>query len=467
MSQSRCRWPEHHPSSSRGPGVVVGLAVVLAAAVVVRAVSRAVAGVGHFLAAVLHAVSLAGLVLAVVLVLAAVAWLAGRSRLPASWRYLPAMLWHRARWRRLARNLRLSYEDKHRKGVINCPRARFRPDAFGWTVGLRLIPGIGREDVEDAADYLADAWGAHRVGIVQPKPGRLLVRAMRRDPLAEPLPSTVLPEFDGRRLLLGRDEFGQLRFARLDTISGSVIGGLPGRGKSVLAAAFAVQLAVPIVDTYIVDGGGGADWAPWSGRAKAYADDLAGGVGVLELAHEEMTKRLRSVAEVTGHRNAWVVGPSEAWPMCWSLIDECHVFLDIDSGRALGKQAEQQVRSCRMLIGELLRRGRKVMMHTTLIAQKPTSSSIPPDLRDLAGLRMSFAASTNEMAVASLGDDIRSFPTLNPTGLQGDENIGVAVARLVTGSDLFTRLRVPFVTEDQADAVARVPAEVPAPVTVP
>jgi DNA segregation ATPase FtsK/SpoIIIE, S-DNA-T family len=381
---------------------------------------------------------------------------------PSARRYWVAARWHRARWRRLARNLRLAYEDRHRGGIdsrrapaVNYPRARFRPDPFGFVVNLKLIPGVSRAEVEKAADHLANAWGCWRVGITQPRPGRLQVRACRRDPLVEPLGSDVFPPFDGRRLLLGRDEFGQLRFARLDTISGSVIGGLPGRGKSVLGASFAVQLAVPVVRPYIADGGGGADWSPWAHRVAAYADDLPGAVGVLEVAHEEMTARLGSVADVTGHRNAWVVGPSEAWPLCWTLLDECHVFFDIESAKALGKQVESQVRSCRMLAGELLRRGRKVMFHTTLIAQKPTSSSVPPDLRDLAGLRLSFAASTTEMAVASLGDDIRNYPTLNPTTLQGDEYIGVAVARLATGSDLFTRLRVPFVDEGQADEVAR------------
>jgi len=168
-----------------------------------------------------------------------------------------------------------------------------------------------------------------------------------------------------------------------------------------------------------------------------------------------MMTRLRTVNAVTGHRNAWVVGPSEAWPLCWVLLDEAHVFFDLDSAKAIGKEAEQQVRSCRMLAGELLRKGRKVMCHTSLVAQKPTSSSIPPDLRDLAGLRLSFATSTTEMAVASLGDDIREYKSLSPVALQSDDYIGVAVARMVTGSDLFTRLRIPFVDEGQADAAAR------------
>jgi S-DNA-T family DNA segregation ATPase FtsK/SpoIIIE len=430
--------------------VVVVLALAVFAAVRVLAFVRAYA-------------QLATVAAAVVVVLAAVVAAVRFVRLPrAARRYWLSARWHRAGWRRLARNLRLAGEDRHRGGIdsrrrrsVNYPRAHFRPDPYGFRVNLRLIHGVSRAEFEKAADHLANAWRCHRVGITQPRPGRLVVRAIRRDPLAEPLPADVLPPFDGRRLLLGRDEFGQLRFARLDTISGSVIGGLPGRGKSVLAASFAVQLASPVVRTYIADGGGGADWSPWADRAAAYADDLPGGVGVLELAHQEMTKRLGSVAEVTGHRNAWVVGPSVVWPLCWTLLDECHVFFDLDSAKAMGKQAELQVRSCRMLAGEMLRRGRKVMMHATLISQKPTSTSIPPDLRDLAGLRLSFATSTTEMAVASLGDDVRNYPTLNPVTLQGDEHIGVAVARLATGSDLFTRLRVPFVDEDQADEVAR------------
>jgi S-DNA-T family DNA segregation ATPase FtsK/SpoIIIE len=448
-----CKYPEHHKSGGRS---VLPFAIVVAAVVVAVVVAKVVAFIETYWPV---AAGAAAVVVGLAVVVAAVRFV--RLDRPAR-RYWVSARWHRAGWRRLARNLRLAGEDRHRGGIdsrrrrsVNYPRAHFRPDPYGFRVNLKLIHGVGRDEFEKNADHLANAWRCHRVGITQPRPGRLVVRAVRRDPLAEPLPSTVLPSFDGRRLLLGRDEFGQLRFARLDTISGSVIGGLPGRGKSVLAASFAVQLASPVVRSYIADGGGGADWSPWSDRAAAYADDLPGGVGVLEVAHQEMTKRLGSVAEVTGHRNAWIVGPSAVWPLCWCLLDESHVFFDVESAKAMGKQAELHVRSCRMLAGEMLRRGRKVMFHTTLIAQKPTSSSIPPDLRDLAGLRLSFAASTTEMSVASLGDDIRNYPTLNPTTLQGDEYIGVAVARLATGSDLFTRLRVPFISEDQADEVAR------------
>jgi DNA segregation ATPase FtsK/SpoIIIE, S-DNA-T family len=390
-------------------------------------------------------------------------------------RYWLAARWHRIRWRRLARNLQLARVDKHRGGIdsrrapaVNCPRARFRPDPFGFVVNLRLIPGVGRAEVEKAADHLANAWGCWRVGVTQPKPGRLLVRAIRRDPLAEPLPSCVLPRFDGRHVLLGVDEWGSLRRASLAGLSGSVIGGSPGRGKSQCATSFAVQLApVPASDWYVLDGGGGADWSCWAGRAVRYAeDDLAEARDVLEDAHALMVKRLATLTGDLGTRNAWSVGPSPDYPLIWVPIDECHQYLDLETAKALGKEAEGHVRAIRALAGNMLRRGRKVLFHVTLIAQKCSSTSIPPDLRDLAGLRLAFGCPTTENAVAVLGDDIRQYPTLSPTGLQGDEHVGVATARLRTGADPFTRLRSPYVDEHQAVTVARETARVRVPLRV-
>jgi DNA segregation ATPase FtsK/SpoIIIE-like protein len=358
----------------------------------------------------------------------------------------------------------LAYVDHHHGGVgsskpkrVNCPRARFRPDPFGFVVNLRLIPGVGRGEVEKAAEHLGNAWGSWRVGITQTAPNRLRLRAMRRDPLAEPLGSYVLPEFDGRHLVLGRDEWGELRSASLAGIAGSVIGGNPGRGKSQCAASFAVQLApVRNSDWYILDGGGGADWSCWRRRAVRFCtDDLAEARDVLEEAHGRMVGRLATLTDDLGTRNAWTRGPTEEYPLLWVPIDESSVYLDLESAKALGKQAEDQVRAIRGLVMGMLRRGRKALVHVTLLAQKATSSSIPPDIRDLAGLRLCFGVATTEAGIAVLGDDLREFKSLSPTGLQGDEHVGVCTARLKTGADPYTRLRVPYVSEDQADEVAR------------
>jgi S-DNA-T family DNA segregation ATPase FtsK/SpoIIIE len=371
--------------------------------------------------------------------------------------------WHRFRWHRLARNLGLAYVDAHlggldsrRKQSVVYPKARFRPDAHGWTVRMRLIPGVGRAELEKSAEHLANAWRCHRVGITQPEPGRLLVRAMRRDPLSGSLPSAVLPAFDGYHVTLGMDEWGQLRSATLANLSGSVIGGNPGQGKTVLATSMAVQLASsPAVQLYVLDGKGGADWAPWQDRAIGYAgDDLDAAAAVLGDVHDRMRSRLAIVQTVLGTRNAWRRGPSPSWPLLWVVVDECHAYLDLDSAKAAGREAEQRVRECRALLGQLLRKGRSVLVHTTLIAQKATGTSIPTDLRDLAGLRCCFGVATTEAGVAVLGEDLRRYDSLSPTTLQGGQYAGVATVRLATGADPYTRLRVPDVTEDQADDTA-------------
>jgi DNA segregation ATPase FtsK/SpoIIIE, S-DNA-T family len=457
---SGCRYPQHHESGRGGSQLVIVL-IAVAMAIVVLAVRQAVSFVVAYrvwvcaAAAALFAFNVAKVAL-----------------LPSGARryWLPSR-WHRLTFKRLARNVGIARVDQHRGGIdstrkpkVNYPRARFRPDPHGWVVNVKLTHGVSRESFEKASVHLANAWGAHRVGISQPRPNRLQVRAMRRDPLAEPLGSGVLGPFNGRDIVLGRDELGQLRTRSLAGLSGSVIGGNPGRGKSVFGTAIAAQLApVPTSDWYILDGGGGADWSPWAGRATAFAtDNLAEARDVLEDAHARMVRRLATLTGDLGTRNAWTVGPSPDYPLLWVVLDECHQYLDEASAKASGKDAVQAVQAIRSLTGNMLRRGRKVMVHVSLLAQKCTSTSIPPDLRDLAGLRLCFGVATTEAGIAVLGDDLRAYPSLSPTQLQEGRHIGVAVARLANGADPYTRLRVPFVTEDQADAIARETARKPA-----
>src|SRR5258708_10141256 len=232
---------------------------------------------------------------------------------PAHRYYLPAC-WHRFRWHRLARNLGLAYQDQHLGGLdsrrgakVVYPKVRLVRDPFGWVMRTRLIANVSRPEFEKAAEHLANAWSCHRVGITQPEPGRLLVRAMRRDPLAEPLSSGVLPVFDGRRLVLGRDEWGQLRSVSLANLSGSVVGGNPGRGKTIFASAMAAQFAPSsATQWFVLDGKGGGDWSGWADRAIAYAgDDLAAAAGLLEDVHARMVARLATVAKDLGTRNGW------------------------------------------------------------------------------------------------------------------------------------------------------------------
>jgi S-DNA-T family DNA segregation ATPase FtsK/SpoIIIE len=407
------------------------------------------------------------------------------ARLPCqAKRHYPAALWAAWRWRWLARNVGLAYVDKHRRRLLRprlpfttavrvepaprhllrWPRARFRADPYGWTVTARIIPKVGREEFDRAAVWLADAWACHRVSVTQDRPGRVRLRALRRDPLAEPLGADVLRPFDGRHVTLGRDEDGQLRPADLANLSGSAYSGNPGRGKTEAALSLAAQLAPsPLVDWWILDGGS-CDWAPFADGAAGYVgDDLAAAVDMLTVLDALMGDRRRNLERDRGVRNGWALGPAPDYRLQWVLVEEAPFYLDLDAVKG-DKRREDQVRACRGLLAGLLRRGRAPLFHTTLIAQKGTGTAgLPPDLRDLCGIRWSFGVATTEAAVAILGDDIRRHETLSPTLLQGPDHVGVAAALLRTGQSPYTLLRFPAVGQARADQLAadmaaRVPA---------
>jgi S-DNA-T family DNA segregation ATPase FtsK/SpoIIIE len=165
-----------------------------------------------------------------------------------------------------------------------------------------------------------------------------------------------------------------------------------------------------------------------------------------------MNERRRTLPEVLGCRNMWAKGPSPAWPLRVVLVEECPVFLD-ETG--LKGTRQTQVRDCKALVGGLIRRGRAPGYVTILMSQKGTTTGgLPPDLRDLCGLRWSFGVATTEAACAILGDDIRQYESLSPVQLQADEYVGVASTLLRTGLDPYTLLRFPHVGEDRADAAA-------------
>jgi DNA segregation ATPase FtsK/SpoIIIE, S-DNA-T family len=407
------------------------------------------------------------------LVLAAVRF----ARLPAEARryWLPAR-WHSLRWRWLCHRLGLAVIDNHQRAIrpvlfgtaapmprrqpardkLRFPRARFTPDPWGFTVRVKTVPGVGRAELDKAALHLADAMRAVRVQVRQDSPGVCQVWARRRDPLAELLPASVLPVFDGRHVVLGRDEWGDIRSADLANLSGSAFSGSPGRGKTEAALSLAVQLAPsPLVDTWIFDGGA-CDWEAFADGAAGYVgDNLEAAEDMLHVLDSLMGDRRRNLRSVRGSTNGWALGPAEDYRLQWVLMEEAPFYLDLETVKG-DRKREDRMRAIRGLLAGLLRRGRAPLFHTTLVAQKGTGSAgLPPDLRDLAGLRWSHGVATTEAAAAILGDDIRQHATMSPTLLQGPEHVGVASVLLRTGTSPYTLLRFPSIGQDRADQAAR------------
>jgi DNA segregation ATPase FtsK/SpoIIIE-like protein len=77
---------------------------------------------------------------------------------------------------------------------------------------------------------------------------------------------------------------------------------------------------------------------------------------------------------------------------------------------------------------------------TILATQKPTSDSLPTDIRDNASLRVCFGVQSTYAASAVLGDDWSAASSVSPLGA----SVGIGVAA-VDGK--FVRFRAPYIPE--------------------
>jgi len=166
-----------------------------------------------------------------------------------------------AEWPLLAQTLRLGYQDQWTR-QHRFPAAEFAADGQGVTATVAAIAGANLADYQRAASYLADTWGCVTVRAEQQGPGLIRLRGLHRDPLLAPapvdLPGTAPASLDS--WWLGWAEDGSLVMVRLAEVSGSVVGGLAGFGKTMLVAHLLGQLAPsPAVQFVLIDGKGGPD----------------------------------------------------------------------------------------------------------------------------------------------------------------------------------------------------------------
>jgi DNA segregation ATPase FtsK/SpoIIIE, S-DNA-T family len=367
-----------------------------------------------------------------------------------------------AEWPLLAQTLRLGYQDQWTR-QHRFPAAEFAADGQGVTATVAAIAGANLADYQRAASYLADTWGCVTVRAEQQGPGLIRLRGLHRDPLLAPapvdLPGTAPASLDS--WWLGWAEDGSLVMVRLAEVSGSVVGGLAGFGKTMLVAHLLGQLTPsPAVQFVLIDGKGGPDYDRLFRRAWLSAKDDLGQVrDVLRRVHRLMLDRQASIAQVLGVTDAWHVGPSPSWPLVVVVIDEAHTFFHERKGTSPEVKAHNAlVAELSRLVEELIRKGRNVAIHVMLLTQRATGDAIPTRIRDNCQVAISFATRTVDGAVAALGEEIRQHPDVSPVLLNDPTYVGVAVTSL-PGRPGFHRVRTPQVEHHQVAAVVRATAQ--------
>jgi DNA segregation ATPase FtsK/SpoIIIE, S-DNA-T family len=366
-----------------------------------------------------------------------------------------------AEWPLLAQTLSLGYRDQWTRQHAS-PRAQFVVDDQGVIATVAAIAGAGLADYQKAATYLADTWGCVSVRAEQPAPGLVRLRGLRHDPLLAParveLPGTAPASLTA--WWLGWAEDARAVQVRLAEVSGIVVAGLAGFGKTMLVAHVLGQLASsPAVQFVLVDGKGGPDYDRLMPRAWLSAkDDLEQVRGLLRRVHRLMVDRQGSIAQVLGVTDAWHLGPSPSWPLVLVVVDEAHTFFHERKGTAPEVKAHNAVvAEPSRLVEELVRKGRNVAIQVMLLTQRATGDAIPTRIRDNCQVAISFATRTLDGAVAALGEEIRQHPDASPVLLNDPAYVGVAVTSL-PGRPGFHRVRTPQVDHHQVAAIIRATA---------
>jgi S-DNA-T family DNA segregation ATPase FtsK/SpoIIIE len=338
------------------------------------------------------------------------------------------------------------------------PAVRVRADRWGVHIDATTVGRLGLVEFQHAARHLADAWRVPTVRVTQPKAGLVRLRALVVDPLTQPLQWTD-DELAGdvATWVAGIDQDGQPVTIRAAEVSGIVVAGLAGYGKTVfLNARFCALAGSPAVQFVLIDGKGGPDYDDLFARAWLSAkDDREQVRDYLVTVHGLMRARQDTIRATLGVKNVWHVGPSPSWPLVLVVMDEAHTFLNESKGTdPESKRLDAVVRQSVRLVEELVRKGRNVGIQVVLATQKPTGDAIPTRIRDNCQVSLSFAQRTSEAAVAVLGADISEHPDEHPRRLVDPAYVGVASV-VAQGRPGFTLVRTPHVPDQVADRIAR------------
>lgn len=340
-------------------------------------------------------------------------------------------------------DLFVASKDKHGRVVRTFPSVlSIKPTVFGASVELGAVDGQELNDCRKAAGRLATALMVPSIAVSEPRPGVFQLDLRVSDPLDSPVIRESVTPVSEWALELGSDESGNSKSVPISNVSGVVVGGLPGSGKTAwLTQTLASFAAYDAVQMIVIDGKGGMDLNALNSRCYQFVDDdmdLDAVIAALNDVKELVRERSQNLHRLLGTSNFWNHGPTPEVPVVFVLVDECQTFLD--SRQLIGKELKAKGAEIHSLVNFLVRKGRSAGVVTILSTQKPTADSLPTDIRDNASVRICFGVQSRYAAEAVLGDEWSSDSAASPLGAP----VGIGVAS-VEGT--FVRFRAPYVRE--------------------
>lgn len=319
------------------------------------------------------------------------------------------------------------------------------------------IPHVPSSKLIETCRSYRDAMDARRVRIKEHGHGSLDVVFCHRDPLDDAQTITEPAAFDPDKMQVtcAVDSDGEPTSVSFGDVSGMVVGGIPGSGKTAGVTSFLLPLALSDdVELTIIDGKGGDDWSAYRPAAAQFIsgdENLEAIRDALNDAYEDMQDRVATNKQKLGQSNFWNVDAATrrqaGVPFKLIIIDECQGLFE-QSGR--DKDEKQLMGEILRSASGLVKRGRSAGVCVVFMTQKPTSDALPTAIRDNAALRLSFRLTTTQAAQAVLGVTGDEIDVPRATEIPASRKGGAVMAR-DTGE--MAEVRFYFMPEDNQIAL--------------
>lgn len=335
------------------------------------------------------------------------------------------------------------------RSEFETPRLRrMTADPLGVRVDVELLHGQDVASYERVAEALAAAWRVREVRVAAGAPGIVTLLAVIFDPLAQgrEVALEALPQASTESVTIGRLEDGSTLDFSLDQVN-SVVGGLPGSGKSVLLnvllAGASQRQDVQIIG---IDCKRGIEFFDWQPRLADFAIDQESAIGVLERVSKLGEARLDALRG-SGFKSQSRKGYTADDPLIMVVIDEVSELFESGSDR----DSKARAAYANQLVSRGVRLFRAAGITYVMATQKPTVDVLSSQIRDNCSQRIASFCKTDEQSKAILGPEVSSSdvrPTKIPKDIRGTVVVGTDRGEFAYG-------RVDFIDEETSAEVAR------------